>query len=97
MRACVCVEIYNRKSATVKKQCCAKRAASARPTLSLSLCLSLCVSVSVGFAAVACRGEPAAAAAMGQVVLLPQTGQRFNVLYGAQISPFGILVARFVA
>lgn len=55
-------------------------------------------SAAVGFAAVACRGEPAAApvaaTAVGQV---GQAGQRFNVLYGAQISPFGILVARFVA
>lgn len=59
---CVCVEIYNRKSATVKKQCCAKRAA--RATLSVSLSHSLSVALSVGFAAVACRGEPAAAPAL---------------------------------
>lgn len=45
VQLCVCVEIYNRKSATVKKQCCAKRAA--RATLSLFVSLSLSLSLLV--------------------------------------------------
>lgn len=43
VQLCVCVEIYNRKSATVKKQCCAKRAAWATLSVSPSLCRSLLV------------------------------------------------------